>query len=372
MELQSLGLYVLAGMRRNTQEGTEAGLKYFVLGSLASGLMLLGFSWIFAGAGVTNLADISAIHNHAIHNHAIHNQNPLQGSIQAGEILFVIGLMFKVGCAPFHQWVPDVYQGASTQITAYLAIVTKIAVIGIIIRLYLLLFNAVTQVQNVGMICLFLCSVGSMLVGAFGALKQQSIKRFLGYSGISHIGFILIGTVSSTGLGLIAQALYILIYIIMSVGFFGIILSSRINGKEIKTISQLLGVGALHKFLALSTLIILFSIAGIPPLAGFFSKFLLLGSAVHVNLWILTLVAVTTSVIGTFYYVRFIKEAHFFIPRRCFRFETCFDASFKGNLLSLIVTLSATCCTLTCISLIFFALYPAWLLQFLQVFALLL
>jgi len=335
-------------------------LKYFVLGSLSSCLMLLGICSIYCGSGSTTLADIGMIHQYVTPS-----DNPIVGSIQAGELLFIVGLLFKVGCAPFHQWLPDIYQGSNTKITAYLAVVTKIAVFSVIIRVYHLLFIATQMINNLGLLCLSFGVFVSILIGSFGAIKQTNLKRFIGYSSISHTGFILIGTLTNIVVGFMAQCLYIAVYIILSLSLFTTIITTKLNGKELKLIKQLIGFGLSHKAFSFSFVIILFAAAGIPPLAGFFIKLFILGSAIQSQLWFLAVVAIFSSVISTFYYVRFVKEIHFINTLRWARVETNeitpFNYTFNFN---------ASCCAFTCSFLIYFILYPACILDFLLDFAL--
>jgi proton-translocating NADH-quinone oxidoreductase chain N len=303
IELQSLCLYVLAAFKRNSEFSTEAGLKYFVLGAFSSGLFLFGCSFIYGFTGITNFGDLAKL---------LTGFQNLEGShgLIIGIIFITVALLFKIAAAPFHQWAPDVYEGAPTSVTAFFAIVPKIAVLGVFLRLFFYTFYDFIDIwQNI----FIFCSITSMLLGVFAALYQQKIKRFLAYSAISHSGYILIGLCTGTILGIQGLLFYTVVYIIMSINIFCIVLALRKqeNLKKIIYISELNGLAKVNPILAFSLAVVLFSMAGIPPLVGFYSKFYLFSAAIESKLYILALVGIFSSAVATFYYIRLIKIMFF-------------------------------------------------------------
>lgn len=325
IELQSLSLYVLASLKRTSEYSTEAGLKYFILGAISSGLLLFGSSLIYGLTGSINFADIAS------GIAASSYEGSESTSMLAIGVVFILsGLLFKLSLAPFHQWTPDVYEGSPTNVTAFFAIVPKIAVLGVSLRLVLTVLasptnNAVLEsaavVNTLGVQPLLIgCSVLSMLVGAFGGLYQKKIKRLLAYSAIGHMGYLTIGFITGSVEGVTAVFIYLFIYMITSIGFFTILLAvesalpqsfSRDRRIRLTYITDLALLSKAHPLLAFSAAIILFSMAGIPPLAGFFSKLYLFIAAISSSLYVLATIAVLTSVVGCFYYIRLIKYLYF-------------------------------------------------------------
>ena len=303
LELQSLSMYVLVAFKRNSQLSTEASLKYFILGALASGIFLFGSSLIYGLTGTMNLESLS----HILITNYTTNEFSLGLPIAISFIL--IALMFKLAVAPFHMWAPDVYQGAPTIVTAFLAIVPKIAILTLIIELlFEIFYNNINDWQWI----IIFCSLSSMIIGAFGALNQFNIKRLLAYSAIGHMGYILIPIATCSILGLQSAYIYILLYMIMSINFFSIILSLYFNNNnKISLIYELIGLSKINPVLAITLAVTVLSMAGIPPLAGFFSKFFIFLSAIEANLYILAIFGVLTSVISTVYYIRLIKIMYF-------------------------------------------------------------
>lgn len=301
LELQSLSLYTLAAFRRDAPHASEAGLKYFVLGAIASGLFLYGSSMVYGYTGQTGFADIAL----AMSN--LHGNQPEAGLV-IGLSFVVAGLAFKMSAAPFHMWTPDVYQGAPTPVTAFFAAAPKIAAIGLFIRLIYGPFG--NMYDSWGQLVMFM-AIASMAVGAFGALTQTNIKRMMAYSSIGHVGFALVGLSTGTKDGLIATLIYMTVYVISIIGSFGCILAMRSGGRGDKSISSLAGLSRYNKPLALAFLFFMFSLAGIPPFAGFFAKFFVLQAAVQADLIGLSVVAVILSVVSAFYYLRIVKIVWF-------------------------------------------------------------
>jgi NADH-quinone oxidoreductase subunit N len=308
IELQSLCLYVVAAFKRDSEHSVEAGLKYFVLGALSSGLLLFGSALIYAYTGTTNFDQLLLL------NLSSNLDQAVTTSFHTGFIIGIIflsfGLLFKLAAVPFHMWAPDVYEGSPTSVTAFFAIVPKVAILAVFARLYFTVFYDIIYIHLQGqgsIVFLNFCAIGSMVVGAFGALKQHNIKRLLAYSAIGHMGYMLIGISTGTLEGLEALFIYIMIYIIMTIGTFSVVISLR----KSKNISDLNGLNQANPLLAFSLAIILFSTAGIPPLAGFFSKLFLFFSAMSSSMYLLVIVGIFTSVVGCFYYLRLIKVAYF-------------------------------------------------------------
>ena len=297
LELQSLPLYVIAAINRDNLKSSEAGLKYFILGALSSGLLLFGMSLVYGAVGDTSFSSISEVSS----------QN-MSSILLVGLVFILSGLAFKISLVPFHMWTPDVYEGAPTPVTAFFAIVPKIAAITILIRVtYSAFDNAVTSWQQ---IIIFL-SLLSMILGSFAAIMQTNLKRLMAYSSIAHMGYALVGVASGLLEGVSGVLIYMAIYIIMNVGAFIIILSMRRDNQIVEEIYDLKGISKTHPFLAFGFVTILFSMAGIPPLAGFFGKWLVFYSAVNANLVFLAIIGVLTSVVGAFYYLRIIKIMYF-------------------------------------------------------------
>ncbi|MCB1562315.1 MAG: NADH-quinone oxidoreductase subunit NuoN [Alphaproteobacteria bacterium] len=299
LELQSLALYVLAAFHRNAVRSAEAGLKYFVLGALSSGMLLFGISLLY---GFTGSIDFGAIGASLL----------AADSISFGPIFalvfIVAGLAFKISAVPFHMWTPDVYQGAPESVTALFAIVPKVAAMGLLMRLLFEPFAAMAD--QWGQIIYFL-SLASMLVGAFGGIAQLSIKRLIAYSSIGNMGYALIGIVAGTPQGAGAVIVYLLIYMIMTAGVFAVILSMRRNGAAVEWIGDLAGLSKSNPVMAYAMAILLFSMAGIPPMAGFFGKILVFQAAVAEGYYVLSVLGVVSSVVAAYYYLRVIKVMFF-------------------------------------------------------------
>jgi NADH-quinone oxidoreductase subunit N len=303
LELQSLCLYILAAFKKDDVKSTEAGLKYFVLSSLASGILLYGCSIIYGFTGSTNFEVIS------------NNLNSLNPSSVFGIVFIVVGLAFKVSAVPFHMWTPDVYEGSPSSVTAFFALIPKIAATAVFIRfMYVPFINAIDQWQ---IIIIFL-SVGSMMLGALAAIGQNNIKRLMAYSSIGHMGYILAGISTGTTAGMQSSLSYLTIYLVMNLGMFGSIFMMKRENIYYEDIKDLSGLSKNDPHLALGFLIILFSMAGIPPLAGFFAKFYIFMSVIHSEMYYLAIIGLVTSVISAFYYLRIIKIIYFDKPAKSF------------------------------------------------------
>ncbi len=296
LELQSLSLYVLATFNRDQLKSSEAGLKYFVLSALSSGLLLYGCSLIYGFTGSTNF-------------NVIANQlNSSEYMITFGIVFILVGLAFKISAVPFHMWAPDVYEGSPTSVTLFFTMVPKIAALTVFIRfLYVPFLNLIDQWQ---MILIFL-SIASMLFGAIAAIGQTNIKRLIAYSSIGHIGYTLAGLATGSNDGIQSSVIYITIYIIMNLGLFSCLLMMKRNNKYYENIEDLSGLSKNHPLLSFSLLIILFSLAGIPPLAGFFAKFYIFKSVLEQSMYFLAIVGLLSTVIAAFYYLRIIKIIYF-------------------------------------------------------------
>jgi NADH-quinone oxidoreductase subunit N len=303
LELQSLALYVAAAFRRDTLRSTEAGLKYFVLGALSSGMLLYGISLVYGFVGTTNF-DQLATAIAAIRE----GEQALPMGLIFGLVFVAAGLAFKVSAVPFHMWTPDVYEGAPTIVTAFFATAPKIAALTLFIRVMSEPFAALTdQWQQI----LVFISLASMLLGAFAALSQSNIKRLMAYSSIGHVGYALVGLAAGTQAGVEAILVYITIYLIMTIGTFGCILAMRRDGRMVETITDLAGLSKSQPLMALALCLFMFSMAGIPPLLGFWGKWYVFAAALDAGLTMLVVVGVLASVVGAFYYIRIIKIMYF-------------------------------------------------------------
>jgi len=296
LELQSLALYVLATFNRDQLKSSEAGLKYFVLSALSSGLLLYGCSLIYGFTGSTNF-------------NLIANQlNSDQYALTFGIVFILVGLAFKISAVPFHMWAPDVYEGSPTSVTLFFTMVPKVAALTVFIRfLYVPFLNLIDQWQ---MILIFL-SIASMLFGAIAAIGQTNLKRLIAYSSISHIGYALAGLATGSNDGIQSSVIYITIYILMNLGLFSCLLMMKRNNEYFEDIEDLSGLSKNHPLLSLSLLIILFSLAGIPPLAGFFAKFYIFKSVLEQSMYFLAIVGLLSTVVAAFYYLRIIKIMYF-------------------------------------------------------------
>jgi NADH-quinone oxidoreductase subunit N len=296
LELQSLALYVLATFNRDQVKSSEAGLKYFVLSALSSGLLLYGCSLIYGFSGSTNFNVIS-------------NQlNANEYVLTFGIVFILVGLAFKISAVPFHMWAPDVYEGSPTSVTLFFTMVPKIAALTVFVRfLYVPFLNLIDQWQ---MIIVFL-SIASMLFGAIAAIGQTNIKRLVAYSSIGHIGYTLAGLAAGSNEGIQSSIIYISIYVIMNLALFSCLLMLKRNNQYYEEIDDLSGLSKNHPLLSFSLLIILFSLAGIPPLAGFFAKFYVFKAVIEQSMYFLAIVGLLSTVVAAFYYLRIIKIIYF-------------------------------------------------------------
>ena len=296
LELQSLSLYVLAAINRDNTKSSEAGLKFFVLSALSSGLLLYGCSLIYGYTGSTNFDVISQNLN----------QSDL-GSI-FGIVFIIVGLAFKISAVPFHMWTPDVYEGSPTSVTSFFAIVPKIAALTVFIRfMYGPFGNIIEQWQ---IIIVFL-SIASMILGAVAAIGQLNIKRLMAYSSIGHMGYALAGIATGTAEGAKGTIIYLSIYLVMNLGMFACIFMMKRKNIFCENIKELSGLSKTHPILSAGFMILLFSMAGIPPLAGFFAKFYVFMAVIEAKLFILAIIGLVTTVISAFYYLRIIKIIYF-------------------------------------------------------------
>ena len=303
LELQSLALYVLATYNRDQLKSSEAGLKYFVLSALSSGLLLYGCSLVYGFSGSTNFDLISE------------NIKNLEYSGVFGIVFILVGLAFKISAVPFHMWAPDVYEGSPTSVTLFFSILPKIAALSVFIRiLYVPFFDLINQWQ---MIIIFL-SVASMIFGGVAAIGQKNLKRLVAYSSISHMGYALAGLSTGTNYGIQSSITYISIYLVMNLALFSCLFMMKIQNKYFENIEDLSGISKNHPLLSFAFLIILFSLAGIPPLAGFFAKFYVFMSVIQSEMYFLALIGLITSVISAFYYLRIIKIIYFDKPAKQF------------------------------------------------------
>ena len=292
LELQSLSLYVLAAFNKDKAKSSEAGLKYFVLSALSSGLLLYGCSLIYGFSGSTNFYLISE---------NIHSSE--YGNI-FGIVFILVGLAFKISAVPFHMWAPDVYEGAPTSVTLFFAVVPKVAALTVFIRfLYVPFVDLIDQWQ---MIIIFL-SVASMIFGAVSAIGQKNLKRLIAYSSIGHMGYALAGLAVGTNSGIQSSIIYICIYLIMNLGFFCCLFMMKRKDEFFDNLEDLSGLSKNHPIVALSMLILLFSLAGIPPMAGFFAKFYIFMSVIEESMYFLAIVGLVTTVVSAFYYLKIIK-----------------------------------------------------------------
>ncbi len=308
IELQSLSLYVIAAFRRDDSRATEAGLKYFVLGAVSSGMLLYGCSLIYGFSGSTNFVGIAK---------ALSGVPHAQVSIGliTGMIFLIAGLAFKVSAVPFHMWAPDVYEGAPTPVTAFFAAAPKVAAVALFLRALLSPFGEL--VADWRQVIIFI-AVASMLLGAFAAINQRNIKRLMAYSSIGHVGFALLGLAAGTQEGVRGVVVYMTIYLVMTLGTFACILSMKREHGMVETIDDLAGLGRTHPAMALMLGIFMFSLAGIPPLAGFFAKFYVFMAAVNSGLYILAVIGMIASCVGAFYYLRIVKVMYFDQPAGAF------------------------------------------------------
>ena len=296
LELQSLSLYILASIDRDNLKSSESGIKYFILSALSSGLLLYGCSLLYGFTGSTNF-DLIA--------NELNKENT--GAVFA-MVFILVGLAFKISAVPFHMWTPDVYEGAPTSITSYFAVVPKVAGLAVLIKFMFIPFsNILSEWQTI----IIFISIASMILGAVAAIGQKNIKRLLAYSSIGHIGYALAGVATGKISGYQSAIIYISIYVIMNIGIFSCLYLLKKDGEYKENISDLSGVSKKHPLLAISFLIILFSLAGIPPLGGFFAKFYVFLAVLEQGMFTLAIIGLLTTVISAFYYLKIIKTIYF-------------------------------------------------------------
>jgi NADH-quinone oxidoreductase subunit N len=303
LELMSLALYVVAASNRDSVRSTEAGLKYFVLGALSSGMLLYGASLIYGFTGTVNFAGIAKAAG--------------QGGLGLtfGLVFLFAGFCFKVSAVPFHMWTPDVYEGAPTPVTAFFAAAPKIAAMAIFVRAPISAFPAITpQWQQI----VVFVAIASMLLGSFAAIGQRNIKRLMAYSSIGHMGFALVGLAAGTPEGVQGVIVYMAIYLAMTLGTFACILSMRRGGEMVEQIADLSGLARTNPAMAFLLAMLMFSLAGIPPLAGFFAKYYVFVAAINANLYTLAVIGVLASVVGCYYYLMIVKVMYFDEPAGSF------------------------------------------------------
>ena len=307
VELQSLSLYVVAAFNRDSRRSTEAGLKYFVLGALSSGMLLYGCSLIYGFSGSTNFTTLAESIS----------TDPAEASLGlvAGIAFLTAGLAFKVAAVPFHMWTPDVYEGAPTPITAFFAVAPKIAAMALFLRALVVPFIELSWAWEQFIIPV---SIASMVLGAFAAIGQRNIKRLMAYSSIGHVGYALIGLAAGTEAGIQGVLVYMAIYLPMNVGAFACILLMRRKSGMVEGIDELAGLSRNSPMMALMLAIFMFSLAGVPPLAGFFGKFYVFLAAIDAGLYTLAVIGVLASVVGAFYYLRIVKLMYFDEPAEAF------------------------------------------------------
>ncbi|ESX05541.1 NADH:ubiquinone oxidoreductase subunit N [Mesorhizobium sp. LSJC268A00] len=301
LELQSLAIYVLAAINRDNLRSTEAGLKYFVLGALSSGMLLYGISLIYGYTGNVGFQEIASALG----------RGERQLGLVVGLVFVLAGLAFKISAVPFHMWTPDVYEGAPTPVTAFLAAAPKMAAMALIVRVTMGAFKPIASDWQ--QIIVFI-SIASMALGSFAAIGQTNIKRLMAYSSIGHMGYALVGLAANSQAGVRGVAIYMLIYLVMTLGTFAFILAMRRKEGNVEQISDLAGLSSTNPIMATILTILMFSLAGIPPLAGFWGKWYVFLAAINANLYALAIIGVLASVVGAFYYLRIIKIMWFDEP----------------------------------------------------------
>lgn len=315
IELQSFCFYIMAASKRNSEFSTEAGLKYFLLGAFSSGILLFGCSLIYGFTGITTFSELAKLFTCGASEFLI-GPSSLRGC-ELGMIFIIVGFLFKITAAPFHMWAPDVYEGAPTSVTAFFSIVPKISILAVFVRLFLdCFFDFMLPWQKI----IIFSSLASMVVGALAALSQNRIKRFLAFSSVGHVGYLLIGFCCGTMEGLQSLLIYLIVYVIMTLTLFALILSpvernfsnTAASGvQRVKYITDFAQLGKTNSMLAFTLTVTMFSIAGIPPLAGFYSKAALFFAAMSSGMYLLAIVGVLTSVLSCFYYIRLVKIMYF-------------------------------------------------------------
>ena len=315
LELQSLALYVLASFNRDQLKSSESGLKYFVLSALSSGLLLYGCSLVYGFSGSTNFNVIGD------------SMNSSHYGLTFGIVFILVGLAFKISAVPFHMWAPDVYEGSPTAVTLFFAIVPKVAALTVFIRfLYVPFVNMIDQWQPI----LIFLSIASMIFGAIAAIGQNNLKRLIAYSSIGHMGYALAGLSTGSNEGIQSSIVYMSIYLVMNLAFFSCLLMLKRNDVYHETVDDLSGLSKNHPILSLSLLAILFSLAGIPPLAGFFAKFYIFKAVIEQSMYFLAIVGLLSTVIAAFYYLKIIKVIYFDKEKE--GYDTDHDIWLKGSL----------------------------------------
>ena len=332
LELQSLSLYILAAIDRDNLRSSESGIKYFVLSALSSGLLLYGCSLLYGFTGSTNFEIIS---------NDLNQQNT--GAIFA-MVFILVGLAFKISAVPFHMWTPDVYEGSPTSITSYFAAVPKVAGLAVLIKFMFIPFsNILLEWQTI----IIFISIASMILGAVAAIGQKNLKRLLAYSSIGHMGYALAGIATGAINGYKSSIVYLTIYVVMNIGAFSCLYLMKKDGEYKENISDLSGVSKKHPLLSISFLIILFSLAGIPPLGGFFAKFYVFSSVLEQKMYTLAIIGLLTTVISAVYYLKIIKTIYF--DENKLSFDNVGSKNISGTIL------------LSCTFLVTFFLYPSFL-----------
>ncbi|MBV8612516.1 MAG: NADH-quinone oxidoreductase subunit NuoN [Acetobacteraceae bacterium] len=331
LELLSLCSYVLAAFARDELRSAEAGLKYFVLGALASGLLLYGISLVYGFSGTMDFTGVA---------HVLMSSGGASAGMVVGVVFVIVGLAFKVAAAPFHMWTPDVYEGAPTPVTTFLATASKVAAMGLFLRTMAEPFGAVLGSWR---LILEIISIVSMILGALAAIGQTRIKRLMAYSSIGHMGYALIGLAVGGPVGVRGVLVYMIVYVFMAAGTFGCILAMRRRGVALERIEDLSGLSRTDPALALAFAVFMFSMAGIPPLSGFFAKLYVFLAAVDAQMWTLAVIGVLTSVVSAFYYIRIVKVMYIDAP------EPAFDRKPTGV---------AFVATVTALYTLFFFLFP--------------
>ena len=315
LELQSLALYVLASFNRDNVLSSESGLKYFVLSALSSGLLLYGCSLVYGFSGSTNFTYIST------------TSTNIEYGVIFGLVFIIVGLAFKISAVPFHMWAPDVYQGSPTAVTLFFAALPKVAALTVFIRfLYTPFVNLIDQWQTI----IVFISVASMVFGAVAAIGQSNLKRLIAYSSIGHMGYALAGLASGTNQGIQSSVTYISIYLVMTLAFFSCLFMLRKKNIFYEKIDDLSGLSTNHPMLSISLLVVLFSLAGIPPLAGFFAKFYIFMAVIEQSMYFLAIVGLLSTVVAAFYYLRLIKIIYFDKPKE--KYETDHTIGLKFTL----------------------------------------
>jgi NADH-quinone oxidoreductase subunit N len=336
LELLSLPLYVLAAFDRDNPRSAEAGLKYFILGSLASGMLLYGASLVYGFAGTTNFDRLAD---------ALSAEAGISAGVVVGIVFVIAALAFKIAAVPFHMWTPDVYEGSPTPVTAFFATAPKVATLALLVRVLSGPFgDVIAQWQQV----VVLTAILSMVLGAFAAIGQKNIKRLMAYSSIGHVGFILMGLAVGGETGLRGVLVYTSIYIAMNIGAFAVLVAMRRNGRAVEGVDDLAGLGRTDPAMALAMAIFMFSMAGVPPMAGFFAKIYVLLPAIEQGFWAMAVIGVLSSVVSAYYYLRIVKVMYFDAP------VTGFDMRPAG--VSVVLAASG-------VFTLFFFLFPALLLD---------